>query len=344
MRINEINTMGVPSITFGHYLDDEKSTQERKLSNLKTEISSLESQKLSENYSYNSQESYLDSQISQLEDEIRSSNSQISTLRRNIDEKGSAAASERSRGCWYSQTIEDNNVAIKYLQETQEKIYKDVIEQNEKTSERASKELLEVTTKLERNYIEESKIATEGLKNLLVQNIINPTIDSMEGEVNELPSSVYIENTIKSNESIVSNIFDWIIGQTDSNYAKIKIVELDEDSDPKFLSMIKKILFNSEKEYEKNGRHSFTLIENFDLLEKLKNGKFLQELLSNSRESYHSTIIGVSTIPYEKLVSAFKFNHNFKIDKTFIENRFWGLQSIMKQLNNLKSCGINLLK
>lgn len=344
MRINKINTTYVQSITFGHYLNDEKTTQERKLSSLRSEISSLESQKRSENYSYNSQESSLDSQISQLENEVRSSNSRISTLRGKIDGKGSAVDSERSRGYRYSETIKDNNNTIKNLQETQKKIYKDVIEQNEKTSERASKELLEETARLERDYIEESKIATEGLKSLLVQNIINPTIDAMEGEGNTIPSSIYIENTVESKENIAPNIFDWIIRQTDSNFAKIRIVELDENSEPKFLSMIKKTLFNSEQEYEKTGRHSFMLIDNFDLLAKLKNGKFLQELLSSSRELYHNTIIGVSTIPYEKLMSAFKFNHNFKIDKVFIENPYFGLQSIMKQLNNLKSSGINLLK
>jgi hypothetical protein len=70
----------------------------------------------------------------------------------------------------------------------------------------------------------------------------------------------------------------------------------------------------------------------------------LQELLSDSSEVHHNTIIGVSNIPYEKLMSALKFNHSFKIDKTFIENRHFGFQSIMKQLSNLKSSGINLLK
>jgi hypothetical protein len=57
---------------------------------------------------------------------------------------------------------------------------------------------------------------------------------------------------------------------------------------------------------------------------------------------HHNTIIGVSNIPYEKLMSALKFNHSFKIDKTFIENRHFGFQSIMKQLNlkkNIKTQG-----
>ena len=344
MRINGINTTYVQSITFGHYLNEEKSTQERKLSNLRSEISSLEAQKHSENYSYNSQASSLDSQISQLESEVRSSNARISTLRGKVDGKGSAVDSERSRGYQYSQTIENNNNAIKKLQETQKKIYNDVIEQNEKTSELASKELLEKTAMLERDYIEESKIATEGLKSSLIQKIINPTINAMEGEKNTIPSSMCIENAVNSKENILPNIFEWIIRQTDSNFAKIRIVELDENSELKFLSMIKKIIFNSEQEYEKTGRHSFTLIDNFELLAKLKNSKFLQELLSNSSEVYHNTIIGVSNIPYEKLMSALKFNHSFKIDKTFIENRYFGLQSIMKQLSNLKSGGINLLK
>jgi hypothetical protein len=127
---------------------------------------------------------------------------------------------------------------------------------------------------LERDYIEEYKIATEGLKSSLIQKIINPTIDAMEGEGNTIPSSMYIENDVKSKENILPNIFEWIIRQTDSNFAKIKIVELDENSEPKFLSMIKKILFNSEQEYEKTGRHSFTLIDNFKLLTKLKNVNF----------------------------------------------------------------------
>ena len=53
-------------------------------------------------------------------------------------------------------------------------IYNDVIKKKKKTSELASKELLEKTAMLERDYIEESKIATEGLKSSLIQKIINP--------------------------------------------------------------------------------------------------------------------------------------------------------------------------
>jgi peptidoglycan hydrolase CwlO-like protein len=63
----------------------------------------------------------LNSRISQLETEVSSSNSRISTLRGKINSKDSAVDSERSRGYQYSQTIENNNNAIKKLQETQKK-------------------------------------------------------------------------------------------------------------------------------------------------------------------------------------------------------------------------------
>ena len=124
MRINGINTTYFQGITFGHNLNEEKSKQKQKLSDLNSDISSLESQKRLENSDYNTQDASLDSQISQLENDIRSLNSRISTLRGKIDGKGSAVDSERSRGYQYSQTITNNNNTIKNLQETQKKSIK----------------------------------------------------------------------------------------------------------------------------------------------------------------------------------------------------------------------------
>ena len=70
----------------------------------------------------------------------------------------------------------------------------------------------------------------------------------------------------------------------------------------------------------------------------------MKELLSKCQKFYQSTIIATANIPYEKIISVFRFDKKYEINTIFVENKHFGIQSILKHSEKLKIKGINLLK
>lgn len=341
MKIYNIN---MSRLSFGHYLDNEKSEQQRKLSSLNSEISRLSQEKSSEQSRFSNNENELNNEIQSLGSQLRSSKSRISSLEGKVYSKSSSIDYERSLGSRYSETVSANNKEIEKLQATQKEIYGSIAEQKRKISEQASNSIVNETAKLQENYVKESKYATEGLKSLLVQNIINPAINAIEGEDDTIPASILIQKTYDDVEkkNLAENaILEWIAKCTDSNYANVDAAGFTNETS--FVNHLKKIMMVSAQEFERNGQHSFTLVSNIDTInlqdlnEADKN--FLSKFLSQTINMYHNTIIAISKV----IPQNFLFKYKFILDKTFIDNKRFGLSSLLDDITEKKYNGINIL-
>ena len=335
--LNNINcNQKCNNITFGHYLDSEKSELQRKLSNLSSDISRLEQLKRYEYSSFSSKEASLEHEIQDVQQEVNTSASREASLQNKVYYKRSEVDREESRNSNLSRQIDNNNTKIKTLQDKQKQAYDIIIKKNKKIDEENATILLENTAQLNNNFTKEVEIATNGLKQALIHKVINPTINSVEGEDDKIPSSIYMhqEGEMANKINIGQTILRWIAKNTESNAAYIDAASFENKDD--FITCLKKILAISVQRFEKLGQHSFTAISNFETLEIPKinkeNKNILESVLTQGANIYHNTIIAFSDVLHSKIDINNLFTLNFKINKDFLENKHFGLPSLIQNL------------
>ena len=347
MKINAVDKLNSISynrniktkqVTFGHYLDSEKSSKEQRLSNLDSQISNVNSRIWSDEYDFNRLFSSLDSEIESAQNELDVSENKIAKLKCKVDSKESTISDLRYEGYCLQNEAEDNNKTIEQLGNDKKNVIEKIRQSNNELQQKLTTDLQTTSEKLKYCHEDSVKSAVSGIKNSLIQKVINPILQSMEGNKVEIPSSIYIEEDTKTPEPI----FSWIVKQTDSNYAKLNTVNLEDKK--QLISLIKKISILAARKYEETGTRTFTLLGDVEQsISSIINSKFFKDLLINSEKLYHNILVLVSKAPYSEIMKTSNFATNVKAEKTFYTDQKLGRDSLVEFISKHKYIGEDLL-
>lgn len=341
-KYNKISNLTKPpkhnSITFGHYLDDEKDRKQSRLSSLESDIYRVNSRISSENYDFERESSLLDSQIDSAESRLDETERRISKLRDRADSKESYIDSLSSEGYRLQQKAKKNLGTIKSLETEKQNTVKQLQESNTTLQNALAEKFKTKSKQIENEFKANAEEIQNSVKGRFIQKVINPIIDSVEGKEVELPSSIYIENSYETSEPI----FSWLVKQTDSNYAKINTAEYSDKKEA--FSLLKKISFLASRNYEETGRRTFTLISGFEnIISSLKDNEGIKELFLNAEKMYHNIIVVISKIPYLELSPKIKFSDVVTVEKNFLKDKKIGKDSLVEFVSKHQYTGENLL-
>ena len=326
------------NITFGHYLDDEKDRKQSRLSSLESDIYRVNSRISSENYDFERESSSLDSQIDSAESRLDETERRISKLRDRADSKESYIDSLSSEGYRLQQKAKKNLGTIKSLETEKQNTVKQLQESNTTLQSVLAEEFKTKSKQIENEFKANAEEMQKGVKGTLIQKVINPIIDSVEGKEVELPSSIYIENSYETSEPI----FSWLVKQTDSNYSKINTVKYSDKKE--VFSLLKKISLLASRNYEETGRRTITLISGFEnIISSLKDNEGIKELFLNAEKMYHNIIVVISKIPYLELSPKIKFSDVVTVEKNFLKDKKIGKDSLVEFVSKHQYTGENLL-
>ncbi len=336
MNIKQINNFNVnPKISFGHYLDDEKSKIKNKISDIDYNIYQYDISKQEEIISFHNQEVDLNNKICATQNEVKNTKSQIYGYENILNQKKSEIENEKSINTELINKINNNNVEIRNLQKESAQIYNSTLIKKQELENELTQKMTQEMEKLNKYYEKELQIAQNGLKSFLINKIINPTILAMDGENINLPSSVCLEDIYSNfNDNVRETTSKWLALQAGVNYTHINAQNFQNFK--AFIKFFKEILINASQNYDKTGKYTFTIISNInEILEtniKHDNKNFIQEVLEQGVNLYHNVIIGISNITDSKVNNKFIFSEKIKVDKNFISDKYFGLPSLLKEL------------
>ena len=326
------------NVTFGHYLDDEKDRKQSRLSSLESDISRVDSRIWSENYDFERESSSLDSQIDSAENRLDETERRINNLRDRAASKESSIDSLSNEGYRLQQKAKKNLDIIKNLETEKQNTVKQLQESNTTLQNVLAEEFKTKSEQIESEFKKNAEEMQNGVKVNLIQKVINPIIDSMEGKEVILPSCIYIENSSETSEPI----FSWLVKQTDSNYSKINTAEYSDKKE--VFSLLKKISLLASRSYEETGKRTFTLISGFEnIILPLKNNESIKELFLNAEKMYHNIIVVISKIPYSEFSKNIKFSDVITVEKNFLTNKKLGKDSLEEFVSKHQYTGENLL-
>lgn len=347
MKINAIGELNhlsynrnikTKQMTFGHYLDSEKYNKEQRLSSLDSQISNINSRIWSDEYDFNRKSSALDDEIESAENELEASENKVAKLKSKVDNKEDDIYDLESVGYRLQNQAEENNKTIKQLEINQKNVIEKIRQSNNELQQKLTTDFQTTSEKLKYRHEASVKSAVGGIKNSLIQNVINPIIQSMEGNTSEIPSSIYIEDET----NIPEPIFSWLVKQTDSNYAKLHTVNLKDEK--QFISLIKKISILAARKYEETGTRTFTLLGDVEQpISSTVNSKFFKDLLINSEKLYHNILVLVSKVPYSEIMKTSTFATNVRAEKTFYTDQKLGRNSLIEFVSKRQYLGEDLL-
>lgn len=346
MKINIISRYNViPSINnnkefakqivFGHYLDYEKSSKKNRLSDLEAAISRVNSRICSDNYDFERESSSLDYDIQSAEDELTASEDRISDLKGRISHRQSYISSLKQDSYRLQNKAEENNKKIKQLEEKKQNVLIQIRKSNEELQKNLNTNLQTTSDRLNSQFKTSVEIIQNGVKNSLIQKVINPILQTTEGKECDIPASVYIEDEA----GVAEPCFPWIVKQTDSNYAKLNI-----SNNNQAIALLKKISLLALRSYEENGKRTFTLLEGFEnTINSLMNNDKFKDLLASSEKLYHNIIVVISKIPHKEIIGNKSFNTTIKVEKSFATDKQIGLHSLVEFISKHPFYGKNLL-
>ena len=349
MQISKVSQASYKNLAFGHYLDDEKSMLQRRISLLDSLTNQFNKEKDNERSRYQQKDNNLRSKIGVVNGDLRSARFKADLLRTKLNNVKKDISEERSIVLQLERKIDENNTTITNLQEKQKNKRTSNISRGQYLSNKLSNRLSAKKEQLQNAYLLEYSNAIDGIKNNFIKDVINPVIDSFKEEKEPIPSSVFIHNEIeddKEKRSVELIFLEWVARLTDSNFAGVDLKKT-QDLDSLF-KLIKEIMYLSAKEYESTGQHSFTMITNAEDLNldnaKEENINAFKKLLKDSAELYHNTIIIVSKNMIDKTKISLEIGKQYLIDKVFVENEKFGLRSILKNISERQLVGRNLLR
>ncbi len=326
------------NITFGHYLDDEMYNKQSRLATVESDIRNVDERIWSENRDFEWESSSLDSQIDSAESRLDETERRISKLRDRADSKESYIDSLSSEGYRLQQKAKRNLGTIKSLETEKQNTVKQLQESNKTLQNALAEEFKTKSEQIENEFKTNAEEMQKGVKSSLIQKVINPIIDSVEGKEEDLPSSIYIKNSY----DVAEPLFSWLVKQTDSNYAKINTAEYSDKQE--VFSLLKKISFLASRNYEETGKRTFTLISGFEnIISSLKDNESIKELFLNAEKMYHNIIVVISKIPYLELSPKIKFSDVVTVEKNFLTDKKLGKDSLVEFVSKHQYTGENLL-
>ena len=271
--------------------------------------------------SYNTQISHVDNQLSSLK-------AQIKNLRRKIDKNDSLLESLRAEGNEIITEVQDKKELVKNLSENNPQLIqqyyglKDDIQSDIKN--KTASEIIAISNETQK----QCQLMDTGLKNQLIKKVINPIL-----QYNNIPASVYIENTSGTN-NLEDRIATWLCSMANASNKKMD-ASLAE-TPVAFINNIKKLLLSAYRNFEENGNWTMIFINNINSLNLNEINKispnFLNEILKSCNKLYHSSIVAISNHPFESVIPKLNFTEYLTLDKTFIQDSNVGLISLTKDL------------
>lgn len=342
LKIKQLNR---DVVSFGHYLDDEKAEQEDSLRKLKESIDSIEDDIAEEKKDHRREVSSLNKKNRDLQEEVKATSNEISNLRDKLKEKDAKIYEVKNNAQSLEEDIKSGKGTVKQLQALRKEILKGISDDAElaiKTREEILGQQVEQTQKV---YTQEMENAVVSVKNKLIQNVINPTIQEAEGDKIRVPSSILLES---DSNDVAKNVFDWFTKKAGSNYEILDAQEFQNKSG--LTSILNHISQRAKKDFDSSLVRTFTLIENFESFissQDEKNDsafKSFKEFLSKSSEFYNNTIVAVIK-PGSKLNVDNEPNFNFKLklDNNFLQDKRLGYDAMLNELKTLKALGKNQL-
>lgn len=341
----KINTQTRDTVSFGHYLDDEKEEQENALSNTKSAIDSTQVDISRENDSHGNKIAGLNRKIRELNTEVDATANEITSLRGKVSKKNTKIEQVRSEGQSLEVDIKSGKKPLEQLQTQQKKIIRGISDDAEIATTTRESMISQQIEQAQIMYTQEMKNAVTGIKNKLIQHIINPTIQESEGDNVKVPSSLLIET---DSDVAAKKVFEWITRKTGSNYAIIDAQECGNISG--LMSLLSHVSQRAKKDFDSSKVRTFTLLENFDSFIPSQNeaNNFattsFKEFVSKCSELYNNTIAAISK-PGNKSneIKGLNFDIKLKLDSIFIQDKRLGYEAILTELKNLKTLGQNQL-
>lgn len=267
---------------------------------------------------YNTQISHADRKLSSLKGLIKS-------LKKQINENDSALESLRADGNEIIKEVHNKKEIVKNLSENNPKL----IQQYYRTKDDIQKDINKKTT----NAIlvmtnDTNKLCNSmemGLKNQLIKKVINPILQFKDN----IPSSIYIENTSGTN-NLGDKIATWLCDMANANYERIDANSVQTTAI--FINNLKKLLLSAYRNFEEHGHWTMIFVDNIHSIDSKISPNLLNKILKSCSNFYHSTIIAMSNSPMESVVPKLSFMDYLKLDKTFVQDSNVGLMSIAKDL------------
>lgn len=342
---SKINLQSSDTVSFGHYLDDEKEEQEKALRRVENSIDSVRSDISSANSSNASEVSSLNRQIRELNTEVNSTSSEISTLRDKVSRKDAKIKKVKNEGQGLEIDVKSGKETLSQLQAQHKAILQGIAEDTKSSTKMREEKLGQQSEQMQRVYAQDMENAVGGVKNKLIQNIINPTIQESEGDNIRIPAGLLMES---DSDDVAKKIFGWITKKTGSNYAIVDAQEFENKSG--LMSLLTHVSEKAKKDFDASRVRTFTLIENFDSFVPAQDEahdtaiKSFKEFLSKCSELYNNTIVAL-TKPGGKLneINGFNFNFKLNLDSVFMRDKRLGYDSILNELKELKTLGKNHL-
>lgn len=333
------------TVSFGHYLDDEKEEQEKALSSVESSISYNRDSIYEENKEHDSKVIELDKKIKNLRPEVSTSSDEINRLRDEVSKQDAKIKKAKDEGQTLEIAVKSGKETVSQLQTQHKEILNGMTEDTEFATKMRKEKLAQQSEQMQKVYAQETENAIAGVKNKLIQNVINPTIQESEGDNIRVPSGLLIES---DSDDVAKKLFAWITKKTGSNYAIIDAQECENKSG--LMSLITYISQKAKKDFDSSQVRTFTLIENFDSFIPAQNEandstfKSFKEFLSKCSELYNNTIVAL-TKPGSKVNEANGLNFNIKLnlDSIFMQDKRLGYDSILNDLKELKTLGKNQL-
>jgi hypothetical protein len=342
---SKINLQSRDTVSFGHYLDDEKEEQEKALRRVENSIDSVKSDISSENSSHASEVSSLNRQIRELNTEVNATSNEISALRDKVSRKDAKIKQVKSEGQSLEIDVKSGKETVSQLEKQHKEILHGMAEDTEFATKMREEKLGQQSQQMQKIYAQDMENAVAGAKNKLIQNIINPTIQESEGDNILIPSSLLIES---DSDDVAKKVFGWITKKTGSNYAIVDAQECENKSG--LMSLLTHVSEKAKKDFDASRVRTFTLIENFDSFVPAQNEandstyKSFKGFISKCSELYNNTIVAV-TKSGSKIneTNESGFNIKLNLDSVFMQDKRLGYDSILNELKELKTLGKNHL-
>jgi len=342
---SKINLQSRDTVAFGNYLDDEKSDLEDDLDEIKKSVKSAKKEIDWENSYHYDETLKLDAEIKTLNSEVIITANEIATLKNETMEQDARIKQAKESGQNLEKDVKSGKEIVNQLQSTHKEVLQGISTDAKIAAKLRETTLGQQSEHVQKIYEQEMKNAIAGIKNKLIQNIINPTIQESEGDNIRVPSSLLIES---NSDDVAKKVFGWITKKTGSNYAILDAQECENKSG--LMSLLTYVSEKAKKDFDASRVRTFTLIENFDSFVHAQNEvndktyKFFKEFLSKCSELYNTTIVAV-TKSGSKIneTNGPSFNIKLNLDSVFMQDKRLGYDSILNELIELKTLGKNHL-
>ena len=210
--ITKINTYTYNhNLSFKSSLDTEKSVLKNKLAKLKEDAITYKNLKTTEINDFNIKNQAMDNKICSARSEVDTTKQKISSTQKAIKQINEKIEAERGITSDLDAQINANNEKIQKLQEKQKSIFQENLRRTEILEEECAKKFSTEAVYLSKVYEDNFIKSKNCTKQQIIETLINPTIELMDGGDNNLPSFILFENN-NDVENCLAMFSDYMIG------------------------------------------------------------------------------------------------------------------------------------